>query len=451
MRIHFIAIGGAAMHSLAIALKQKGDIITGSDDEIVDPARSQLDKHGLLPSGTGWFPERIHAALDAVILGMHARKDNPELLRAQKLGVKVFSYPEFLYHETRGKIRVVIAGSHGKTTITSMVMHALKRLGYQFDYMVGSRLAGFENMVKLDRNNTIAVFEGDEYLSSCIDPRPKFLLYNPHIALISGIAWDHMNVFPTREIYANQFVEFIKAIPADGCLVYCGADASLQRLVNDNPHPRLVPYDVPAYAIEGGVTMLEHEGRVPLKIFGKHNMLNLMGAKCVCNQLGIADKQFYGAMTDFTGAGKRLQLLGKKRQTAVYLDFAHSPSKVEATIQAVKEQYPGQRLIACLELHTFSSLNRGFLGEYRHTMEDADTAVVYYNPETIRHKKLEMFPEEEVRQAFDKKGLLVFTGRESLEQFLLTQGWENAVLLLMSSGTFSGMNVNQMTEKIISG
>jgi UDP-N-acetylmuramate: L-alanyl-gamma-D-glutamyl-meso-diaminopimelate ligase len=436
------------MHSLAIALHRKGYRITGSDDEIVDPARTMLEKHGLLPESPGWFPERIHPGIDAVILGMHARIDNPELQKALDTGIRVYSYPEFLYSETAHKTRVVIGGSHGKTTITSMVMHVLKNAGYRFDYMVGSRLAGFDNMVNLERENTIAVFEGDEYLSSCLDPRPKFHLYHPQLALISGIAWDHMNVFPTIENYEDQFRIFIQAMPPEGSLVYCAEDPRLMALVESGPHPRLLPYTTPAYTVESGVAYLEAEARYPLQVFGHHNLLNLAGARILCNQLGIADRQFHEAMVSFTGAGKRLQLLGRNDHTAVYLDFAHSPSKVEATIQAVREQYPERRLVACLELHTFSSLNKIFLSQYNHTMDLADTSVVFFNPETIVHKRLEMITSGEVREAFGRD-LQVFTDREALGDFLGSLPWKNSNLLLMSSGTFAGMNILKLSDNIL--
>jgi len=453
MKIHFIAIGGAAMHSLAIALQQKGYQVTGSDDEIFEPARSQLQKAGLLPGEVGWLAGRIRPDLDAVILGMHARKDNPELLRALELGIKIYSYPEFLYSETANKTRVVIAGSHGKTTITSMVMHVLRYNGVLFDYMVGSRLEGFDNMVSLEADSRIAVFEGDEYLSSCEDPRPKFLLYQPQVALISGIAWDHVNVFPTWENYVDQFRIFIKNLPADGCLVYCTEDRPLAEVVKEtNPHVKKIPYATPEYAVENGVCHVTHGGkRYGLLVFGGHNMQNLAGARLICNQVGISDMQFFEAIIHFRGAGKRLQLMGHQGNTWVYLDFAHSPSKVEATVKAVREQFPGQRLVACLELHTYSSLNKNFLAHYRNTLDAADEAVVYYNPEVIRHKKLEDISKEEVIAAFERKGLQVYTSREEMERYFQKGNWRNTALLLMSSGNFSGIDFKILTSQLLSG
>ena len=451
MKIHFIAIGGASMHSLAIALLQKGYRVTGSDDEIVEPARSQLQKAGLLPAETGWFADRIQPDLDAVILGMHARKDNPELQRALELGVKIYSFPEFLYRETTNKTRVVIAGSHGKTTITSMVMHVLRYNEVLFDYMVDSPPEGLDNRVSLEADSRIAVFEGDECLSSCLDPRPKFLLYQPQVALISSIAWDHVNVFPTWENYVDQFREFIKNIPANGCLVCCNEDKQLEELVRvTNPRVKKIPYGTPEYVVEKGVCKVIH-GRTKygLQVFGGHNMQNLAGARLICNQVGISDEQFFEAIIDFRGAGKRLQLMGHHGHTWVYLDFANSPSRVEATVKAVRQHFPRQRLVACLELHTVSSLNKTFLAHYRHTMDAADEAIVYYNPETIKHKKLEDISLQEVKDAFDRKGLLVYTVRGEMEWHFHTSNWKNTALLLMSSGNFSGIDFKILTSQHI--
>jgi UDP-N-acetylmuramate: L-alanyl-gamma-D-glutamyl-meso-diaminopimelate ligase len=451
MHIHFIAIGGAAMHSLAIALQQSGNTVSGSDDEVFDPAKSQLLKAGLLPEQAGWFPERITPDLNAVILGMHARDDNPELKKALELGIRVYSYPEFLYRETADKTRVVVAGSHGKTTITAMIMHVLRYNGYLFDYMVGSRLDGFDNMVNLSKDTRIAVFEGDEYLASCIDRRPKFHLYQPQVALVSGIAWDHINVFPTWEGYVDQFRIFMNSIPAEGYLVYCAEDEALKALTESTDiRARKEAYSTPEYTIDQGVSCIRHEGvSWPLRVFGRHNMQNIAGARLVCRKLGLSDDQFFNAIGHFNGAGKRLQLLGQNKQTSVFLDFAHSPSKVRATVKAVREQFTGRRVVACLELHTFSSLNRSFLSQYAHTLDGADRAAVFYNPETIKHKRLEMISGEEVQQAFAGSDLQVFTGRADLESWIYENTGENTVLLLMSSGTFSGMNFKELSDNLL--
>jgi UDP-N-acetylmuramate: L-alanyl-gamma-D-glutamyl-meso-diaminopimelate ligase len=451
MRIHFIAVGGAAMHSLAIAMKLKGHNVTGSDDEIFDPAKTQLAKHNLLPDDSGWHPERISTALDVVILGMHAHNDNLELKRALELGVKVYSYPEFLYYETANKTRVVIAGSHGKTTITSMVMHVLRHHSFRFDYMVGSRLEGFDNMVSLSAENPIAIFEGDEYLSSCIDPTPKFHLYQPQIALISGIAWDHINVFPTWEEYVRQFSLFIEKMPDTGYLVYCNEDMALKELGETiNPALKKEAYHTPSYYINDGVFCIKHEKEIyPMAIFGKHNMQNIEGARKICKKLGVSDTQFYEAIMHFKGAGKRLQLLGQDESRTIFLDFAHSPSKVDATVNAARELYPQRKLIACLELHTYSSLNKEFLGHYLHTLDKADEAIVFYNPETIVHKRLAMISPDEVMLAFDKNGLKVFTSKDTLEKEIIRNSGGNTVLLLMSSGNFSGIDFQVLTRQVL--
>ncbi|MBN1157897.1 MAG: peptidoglycan synthetase [Bacteroidales bacterium] len=451
MRLHFIAIGGAAMHSLAIALHKKGHTVTGSDDEIFEPSRSNLLKAGILPPAGGWFPERITFVLDAVILGMHAKKDNPELKKAMKLGIRIYSFPEFLFHETRDKLRVVIAGSHGKTTITGMVMHILNHYGHRFDYMVGSRLEGFENMVRLEKDSKIAVFEGDEYLSSCLDPRPKLHVYKPQIALISGISWDHINVFPTWDSYVEQFRLFIDALPQNGYLVYCQEDTELKKLVESaNPRILKLPYSAHPYKVEGGTTFLIHEKtKTEVLVFGRHNMQNISGARLICNQLGITNDRFYDAIANFGGSAGRLELLGRNRSTSVFADFAHSPSKVEATIKAARDQYPGKKLIACLELHTYSSLNRNFLPHYLNTMAAADQAVVYYDPETVSHKKLELISTDEIAKAFGIGNLIVFTMRSDLEDYFLSRQWSGSCILFMSSGNFSGLDLKHLTSKIL--
>ena len=451
MNIHFIAIGGAAMHNLAISLHLKGHRVTGSDDEVFEPSRSRLAVHGLLPVDTGWHPEKIQTGTDAVILGMHAREDNPELLRAQQLGLKIYSYPEFLFERTKNKTRVVIGGSHGKTTITSMIMYVLKQLSVSFDYMVGSQVEGFDTMLELNENSKLAVFEGDEYLASPLDNRPKFHIYKPHIGLISGIAWDHINVFPTFEIYKEQFRKFIDCIEPEGSLVYFEGDPELCKIAGDYPaRISKIPYSAPDYSVKNGtVTLLDGKREIPLKIFGGHNMQNLAGAKTVCNLIGISDNRFYKAIRHFKGSSKRLQLLGENKNTAVFLDFAHSPSKLRASTGAVKELYPGRELVACFELHTFSSLNKNFLDLYRGTMEAADLPVVFYSPETVKHKKLEEIMPEEIQRAFGDFRLKVYTDAAALQKYLFTGDWKQKNLLLMSSGNFSGLDYEQLLKFII--
>jgi UDP-N-acetylmuramate: L-alanyl-gamma-D-glutamyl-meso-diaminopimelate ligase len=452
MRVHFIAIGGSAMHNLAIALHKKGFNVTGSDDEIFEPSKGRIAKHGLLPDKFGWDDSRITTDLDAVILGMHARIDNPELIKAQELGVKVYSYPEYIYEQSKDKIRVVIGGSHGKTSITSMVLHVLGKCNKKFDYMVGAQLEGFDTMVKLT-DAKIIILEGDEYLSSPIDRRPKFHLYHPNIALISGIAWDHINVFPTFENYVEQFSEFIKLIQKDGKLIYCKADPEVNMiaLTTSNPDIDRIGYQTPDNVINNGVTSVLVEGNeIPLEIFGDHNLQNLNGARLICNELKINDNQFYEAIQDFKGASKRLELIVKNDSTAIYKDFAHSPSKLKATTQAVKNQYPERKLIACMELHTFSSLNKEFLQEYKDSMSTADEAYVYYSNHTIEHKKLEAISPEEVKAAFGSENVTIYNDSDELFGMLKAKEWDNSVLLLMSSGNFDGKNLNKFGEKLIS-
>jgi len=451
MRVHFIAIGGSAMHNLALALHEAGNHVTGSDDQIFEPSRSRLAKVGLLPENMGWNAANISADLDAVILGMHARADNPELLKAQELGVKIYSYPEFLYEHSKEKIRVVIAGSHGKTTITSMVMHVLNYWERDFDYMVGAQLEGFNTMVRLSDSAKIMVLEGDEYLTSPIDRRPKFLWYKPHVALISGIAWDHINVFPTYENYVDQFKQFVETINENGSLIYCEVDGDVKRVAEEAPASlNKAPYGTPAHSIEDGVTYLNvSDQKIPLAVFGQHNLQNLNGARLICKELNVSDEQFYEAIQEFGGAAKRLETIGKSDTAIAFKDFAHSPSKLRATTTAVKAQYPTRELVAVMELHTFSSLNAEFLALYKNAMQAADTAMVYYNPETIAHKKLAPISVEQVKEAFDQENLMVRTDSEQLTNYLRGLDWENKVLLLMTSGNFDGVDLNAFATELL--
>lgn len=449
MRIHFIAIGGSAMHNLAIALHKKGYTVTGSDDEIFEPSSSRLAKYGLLPQTTGWNPGLITRKLDAVILGMHARSDNAELIKAQELGLKIFSYPEFLYEQTRDKTRVVIGGSHGKTTITSMIMHVLNQNHMLFDYMVGAQIEGFETMVGLSEDSKVAVFEGDEYLSSPTDPRPKFHLYHPHIAVISGIAWDHINVFPTFENYVSQFREFARLTEPGGKLFYYGDDPLLKQIAEEQHHIRTEPYREHPHIVEDRVTYLKSGDReIRLKIFGNHNLQNISAAKAVCTALGITAEQFYKAIRSFSGAARRLEILSENDHTTVFRDFAHSPSKLKATTQAVKQQFPGRKLVACMELHTFSSLKKEFLPHYQNCMDDADMAFVYYNPHTVEHKKLEAITPDMVVDGFKKDGLEVTVNSSDLFSKLQQMDWNNANLLLMSSGNFDGQDLPALAKEV---
>jgi len=450
MRIHFIAVGGSAMHNLAIALHKKGFSVTGSDDEIFEPSKSRLKEHGLLPKTEGWNPDFVSKDIDAVILGMHAREDNPELRKAQELGIKIYSYPEFLYHETKDKVRIVIGGSHGKTTITSMVMHVLKYWKVDFDYMVGAQIKGFDTMVRLTKEAKYAVFEGDEYLSSPIDRRPKFHLYKPNIAVISGIAWDHINVFPTFEMYKNQFEKFIDLIEEKGILIYNNEDEIVQEIASSSGKVHKIPYGTHSFLIENNQLYLSWGNEIyPIKVIGKHNLQNLSAAKAVCNNMEITDKQFYEAIQSFEGAAKRLQLMKENMHSKLYFDFAHSPSKLKATIDAVKFQFPDKHVFAVMELHTFSSLNKTFLQEYKNSMNSADEAWVYYNPKTIEHKRLETISKEEVKSAFNANYLRVFDDVENFKQQLFAKKIENTIILIMTSGNFSGVDINHISDKLI--
>lgn len=451
-RLHFIAIGGAAMHNLAIAVSKKPDhVVTGSDDEIFEPSRSRLEAAGLLPSAIGWFPEKITTELDAVIVGMHARADNPELIRAKELGIDVYSFPEYLYHQTRKKIRVVIGGSHGKTTTTGIVLHVLKKLNRAADYMVGAQLEGFDTMVKFSYDSQIAVFEGDEYLTSPIDPRPKFHLYRPHIALLTGIAWDHINVFPTFENYVEQFKIFADQIERDGRLIYFEGDEQL-RIIAENVRPDIVtmPYNTPEYVIENGITNIVYKGeKYPLRVFGEHNLQNIQGARMICKQLGIKETEFLKAIEDFSGASNRLQKVAETSVSVAFKDFAHSPSKLRATVNAVKEQYADRKLVACMELHTFSSLQENFLPQYKGCMDKADVAYVYFNPEVIAHKRLQPISVDQVKAAFGKENLEVLTDAAELAAKLKKIDYSGKALLMMSSGTFSGLDIAAFEKELL--
>jgi UDP-N-acetylmuramate: L-alanyl-gamma-D-glutamyl-meso-diaminopimelate ligase len=449
--IHFISIGGAAMHNLAIALKLNGYNVTGTDDEIVEPSKSRLQNYGLLPEKIGWDTEKITENLEAVILGMHARKDNPELLKAQKLGLKIYSFPEFLYEQSKEKTRIVIGGSHGKTSITAMILHVLKLCHVACDYMVGAQLAGFEVMVKLTNDAPYMVLEGDEYLTSPIDRRPKFHVYKPDIALINGIAWDHINVFPTFSIYVEQFKIFADEITPNGCLIYYSGDDEVNKIAeNSRSDLTKIPYSLPEFTIAGGITTIVFSGKnYPLQVFGKHNLQNICGAWEVCKRVGISDEQFLTSIQSFSGASKRLELVEKSDVTAIYKDFAHSPSKLNATVKAVKEQFPNRVLAACMELHTFSSLTQEFLNEYKGAFDAADEAIVYFNPHTIAHKKLPEISIETVKKAFGRDDILVFNDSQKLQQHLLEKSWKDANLLLMSSGNFDGLNEKDFAKKLI--
>ena len=446
MRVHFIAIGGAAMHNLAIALKVKKYHITGSDDIINDPSKSRLQSYNLYPNDLGWFEDRITNDIDAIVLGMHAKIDNPELLKAKELNLKIYSYPEFIYEQCKFKTRVVIGGSHGKTTITSMILHVMNFYDKDVDYMVGAQLEGFDVMVKLTEENDFIVLEGDEYLSSPIDRRPKFHLYNPNIALISGISWDHINVFPTYEIYKKQFEIFVESIVEGGSITYNSEDLDTNEIVNNTTRSiRKFDYSTPEFSINNGITYLQTtEGELPLEIFGKHNLSNLMGAKWICQHMGIDEDDFYQAITSFKGASNRLEKVFTNNDSHIYKDFAHSPSKVKATVNAVKNQFEEHKVIACFELHTFSSLNSDFINEYKNTLNRADTSIVYFSKTTLESKKMQKIDFKDIVNAFNNSGLIVFDDPLKLKEYLFSLSYNKSVLLMMSSGSFGNIQFDEL-------
>lgn len=441
------------MHNLAIALHKKGYLVTGSDDEIVEPSRSRLRANGLLPAVDGWVPALIQNDLEAVIVGMHARKDNPELIRAEELGLRIYSYPEYIYEQSKDKTRIVVGGSHGKTTTTAMIMHVLKYAGLNFDFMVGASLPGFDLTVKLTDDAQLIIIEGDEYLSSPVDTRPKFHLYKASVAVLTGIAWDHVNVFPTLEIYKEQFALFLNTIVEKGLLIYNELDLSLVEIVNADTRTDLQKdkYGMPAHIVRNGLTYLTGaEGQeYPLEVFGDHNLMNLNAAFHVCRHLGLEAITFYKAIADFSGASRRLERLAENGFTTIFSDFAHSPSKLKATTAAVKAQFPARKLIACMELHTFSSLNPSFLDQYKSSMDEADTAIVYFNSHTLEHKKLPPLDPEIVKKAFDRSDLLVFTDSVLLTDYLKKLELDDKNLLLMTSGNFGGLDIKALAFSLI--
>ena len=451
MRVHFIAIGGAAMHNLAIALHKKGFNVSGSDDVLFEPSASRLKKYGLLPEAMGWYPHKITAEIDAIILGMHAKVDNPELLKAQELGLNVYSYPEYIYEQAKNKQRIVIGGSHGKTTITSMILHVLQEAGKDFDYLVGAQLDGFDTMVKITEEAPLIVIEGDEYLASPIDRRPKFHLYKANVGIISGIAWDHINVFPTFKSYIDQFSIFIDTIQPGGQLIYCETDDVLNEVVASSDAALLKhPYNLPEFVIQNGITTVIYDGQhYPLQVFGEHNLLNMQAARLACESQGITSHDFYLHISSFKGAAKRLELLGQTATASIFKDFAHSPSKLKATIDAVKQQFPDRKLIACIELHTFSSLNKAFLAEYAHTMDRADEAIVFIDNKTFEQKMMQPYSAETVRLAFSRNDLKVFNDPAILERYLTSVKLLNINLLMMSSGNFGGINLVEVKNKML--
>lgn len=459
MRVHFIAIGGAVMHNLALALQSKGYVVSGSDDEFFEPSKSRLAAHGLLPDEAGWHPERITTELDAVILGMHATEDNPELVRARQLGLKIYSFPDYLYEQTAHERRIVVGGSHGKTTTTAMIMYVLRHCDIEFDYMVGAQVEGFDTMVGLSNTAKIAVFEGDEYLTSPLDRTSKFLHYHPDVAIITGIAWDHVNVFPTFPGYVDQFRKFAHSIMPGGSLIYCAADDNLCHIASEKFEQgvKTLPYKGFAWCVNAdqtvSATICGHD--IHVGVFGDHNMQNMQAAYLACREVGVTDSQFAEAISTFGGAARRLQELchadaeGPMRGAVAYLDFAHSPSKLRATINAVRSRYRDKEVVACMELHTFSSLTKDFLPQYAGTMDRADRAIVYFNPEVIEHKRLDLFSASDVAQAFHHPNLDVLTRSADVESELRSLDLSGKVLLLMTSGNFGGLDLKSLAADLL--
>lgn len=450
MKIHFIAIGGSAMHNLAIALKLKGFEVSGSDDEIFEPAKSRLEKHSLLPTEIGWNADKIDNTIDAVILGMHAKSDNPELLKAKELGLKIYSYPEYLYEASKNKTRIVVGGSHGKTTITAMILHVMQNLGIETDYMVGAKLEGFDVMVKMS-DAPYMVLEGDEYLSSTLDPRPKFHLYQPNIAIINGIAWDHINVFPTFNIYVEQFKIFADKITENGSLVYFQDDENICKIANSaRKDIKTFPYREIEHKIVNNQTIVVSEGKeYPLQIFGKHNLINLNAAMTALEHIGVKKSDFLTAIQSFKGASKRLEIVKENKEQAFYTDFAHSPSKLHATVEAMKTQYGERKLTACMELHTFSSLTKEFLIQYKGCMQAVDTAAIYFNSHALELKRLPNLNKEMIYEAFEKEGLQIFTTKEEVYNFIKANSQNGENILMMSSSNFGGLDLKNLANEII--
>lgn len=437
------------MHNLAIALHLKGYEVSGSDDEIFEPSRSRLQKHGLLPDQLGWFPEKLGDQVDSVILGMHARADNPELLKAQELGLQIYSYPEYLFNQSRNKTRVVIAGSHGKTTITSMILHVLGDLGIETDFLVGAQLEGFDVMVRLSETAKWMVMEGDEYLTSPIDRVPKFLHYHPHIAVISGIGWDHVNVFPSFDNYLDQFRMFIESIDATGNLIYCAEDKHVAQLAEAFSGKK-IPYFQHSWQTDCDQNYLLYAGeRFDIQIFGNHNMTNLNAARNVCALMGVDDLSFYKSISTFRGASLRLEKIASENEISVYRDFAHAPSKLKASVEALRSKYSKEQLLVCFELHTFSSLSASFMHHYAGTLATADTAVVFYDPHAVELKRLEKVSQSFIKEAFGMNDLVVVSTQADLKSFLESAIQRPAVVAFMSSGSFGGIQLSKYAQELI--
>ena len=445
MKIHFIAIGGSIMHSLAIQLKKNGHIITGSDDVIREPSKSNLNHYDILPAKEGWCSKKISTDLDMVILGMHAKKNNPELLEAQKYNIPVISFPEFIFNSSKYKKRVVIAGSHGKTTITAMIIHVLNEYNIKFDYLLGAKIDALENQVKLDDSKLI-IIEGDEYFSSAIDLKPKFMHYDPDVLVVSGVSWDHINVFPTKSSYESAFSKLLNhVIEKNGKIFYYTHDLFLQKSLSAY-NQLSQSYDSPRYIIKKGQFILVHKNEnIPLNIFGKHNMENMEAARQVCQEIGVCESDFYKSIKNFKGASRRLNLIKEiENHSAVYYDFAHSPSKVFATVNAVKELYPDRFLIGCLELHTYSSLNVDFIPNYLNTLNNCSESWLYFDEQELQRKGFAKLDRKFLLRAFNHPNMTIINNKKLLRQKINQIELDNTNLLLMSSGNFSGLDIKSI-------
>ncbi len=440
------------MHNLAISLSKQGIEVSGSDDSIFDPAATKLRDAGLFPEKLGWDPNKISSDLDLIVLGMHAKKENPELVKAQELGIKILSFPEFLRMYSSDKQRVVIGGSHGKTTITAMIMHVLKEAGKKFDYLVGADVDGFDISVRISNDAPSIIIEGDEYFSSALQQKPKLLMYDHHIGLISGVKWDHINVFPTIEAYVGAFEDFADATPKGGTLVF-NEDDDIATVIGRKEREDVlqVEYGVHPHIIREGVTYLKtkNHGEVPLKIFGQHNLSNLNAAKNICALMAISEDTFYQAISSFVGAKKRLECISESNGNFVFKDYAHSPSKLKATTKAVKEQFPNKRLVACMELHTFSSLDKDFLNQYENSFVDADLPIIYLDPKVIQKKGDGSIDTDLVKNSFAREDLEVFFDPKELKSYLEKQDFSEANLLLMSSGDFGGIDLVELSNTLM--
>lgn len=447
--IHFICVGDSAMYDLALNLQEQGYLITGSDNEIYELSSSTLEQRGLLPAAMGWFPEKITANLTAVIVGMRVRKDNPELLKAQELGLSIFSHPEYVYELSRQKQRVVITGSHGKTTITSIILHVLNYHKREFDYLVGAQPDGFATMTKLTPNAPIIIIEGDEYASSPIDPQPDFLHYKPHIALISGIAWDHVNIYPTWEEYVDQFEHLAEAMPKAGVLIFDESDDMLDVIgQKERPDITKVPYESHPHTIVDGQTFLitKEKAPVPVRIFGEHNMKNIAGAMTVLDVIGITDEQFYQAIPSFKGAEYRLEKVVQRNNRILFRDFAYAPSKVRATTEAVRNQFPDKRVMAIVELHTFSSLNKKFLSQYKGTLDSANIAGVYIDADVLISQQQSHIRPTDFTNAFGRTDLRVLTSPTEMNEFIKNSHDRTDIFLLMSSSNFDNLDLSKLLD-----